>query len=42
MSPQGGAPSPRRGALYLWENDMWRCWNYDGVHINLNDMNVEA
>lgn len=28
--------------IYLWEKDMWRCWNYDGVHINLNDMNVEA
>jgi len=28
--------------IYLWENDMWRCWDYEGKHINLYDMNVEA
>lgn len=28
--------------IYLWENDMWRCWDHDDMHINLYDMNVEA
>jgi len=28
--------------IYLWENDMWRCWDHDATHINLYDMNVEA
>ena len=27
--------------IYLWENDMWRCWDYEGMHINLYDMNTE-
>ena len=28
--------------IYLWENDKWRCWDYEGKHINLYEMNVEA
>ena len=28
--------------IYLFQNDMWRCWDYEGKHINLYDMNVEA
>lgn len=28
--------------IYLWENDKWRCWNTQGIHINMYDMNVAA
>jgi hypothetical protein len=28
--------------IYLWQDGMWRCWDYEGKHINLYDMNVEA
>ena len=28
--------------IYLWEKDLWRCWDYNDIHINLYDMNVEA
>ena len=28
--------------IYLFQDDMWRCWDYEGKHINLYDMNVEA
>ena len=28
--------------IYLFHNDMWSCWDYEGKHINLHDMNVEA
>jgi hypothetical protein len=28
--------------LYLYEDGFWHCWDLNGVHINLYDMNVES
>jgi hypothetical protein len=28
--------------IYLFQDNMWRCWDYEGKHINLYDMNVET
>ncbi len=27
--------------IYLWEDGVWHCWDYNGIHVNLYEMYVE-